>query len=466
MVKFFTLEYTFFKYKTFFTMKLPLFFYIIFLFSPIRGYSSATVGLLSNYQRPFWIKKLEFQEINSWYYLYLKNNLEQASKIKADIIILELDSPGGRVDVALKVVNRLLDLTNDLVVYINKNAISAGALISLTGKKIFINQGGVIGASTPVHIKGNEMVKAPEKMVSVMRAEFRSLAEKYNRSVRVCEAMVDDEIVLTKKKDGFSLPKGKLLTLSHDEALKLKVADFSANGINDVFTKLKIDPQQISFYKITNQLKLLDFFSSSVILGLLLTLGTLGLIFEAKTPGWGLGGTVGLLALSAFFLIQVLLENAGWKEPVIFVIGLILIMMEIFFIPGFGIAGICGILLILCSFFLSFGISNWETALPTVTYSLVSIIVITMIMFKYLPETNIFRRVALQGAIGATVIGDDIEIPVGTLGETFTDLRPVGKIIINDMPHEVQTNGEYIAKGSKVKIIRITSNHIFVKQIS
>ena len=182
------------------------------------------------YSRPFLIKKLEFQEINTWYYLYIRENIRVAQEKKADLIILEIDSPGGEVHTALKIVNRLQKLDTDLVVYINDNAISAGALISLASPTIYMNHGGVIGASTPVLIKGGEMKKAPEKLVSVMRSKFRSLAEKNKRPIKVCEAMVDEEIVLTKLKHGINLKKGKLLTLTQQESLRLGVVDKTAGN--------------------------------------------------------------------------------------------------------------------------------------------------------------------------------------------------------------------------------------------
>ncbi|MBL8995396.1 MAG: ATP-dependent Clp protease proteolytic subunit, partial [Spirochaetia bacterium] len=119
----------------------------------------ATNGIRPSFERPYLIKKLEFQEIGPWYETYVRSALADAASHKADLIILEMDSPGGRVDSALKIVNQLLDLKAHLVVFVNKNAISAGALISLTGKEIYMNEGSVIGASTPVTIQGQEMKK-------------------------------------------------------------------------------------------------------------------------------------------------------------------------------------------------------------------------------------------------------------------------------------------------------------------
>ena len=420
---------------------------------------------LSTYERPFLIKKLEFQEINSWYYLYLLQCIKQIESIQADAVILELDSPGGRVDIALKIVNRLLSLKSDLFIYINENAISAGALISLTGKRIYINEGGVIGASTPVYMKEGEMKKAPEKSVSVMRSKFRSLAEKYNRPVRICEAMVDDEIKLSKKTDGIDLAKGKLLTLTQKESLKLGVADKGVSSLDEVLADLKIKKEDLTIYQITNSLKLLNFFSNPVFLSLLMMVGSLGLIFEAKTPGWGLGGTIGILALASFFIIQILVNNSDWKIPALFGIGIILVLLEIFIIPGFGLPGIAGFISILAAFILSFGINNWQTAISSVTLSLVGIIIGTILIIRYVPESSIFKKIALNESLKENSFGIEINLKLGDKGMTTVDLRPYGKVKFSTGIFEVTSQNDFIEKNQEVVIVEVNKSKIVVEVI-
>ena len=231
-----------------------------FLLLTIASPSLAGETKKGTYSRPFLIKKLEFQEINTWYALYLRENLRVAEEKKADLIILEIDSPGGEVHTALKIINRLQKINADLVIYINDNAISAGAMISLVSPTIYMNEAGVIGASTPVFIKDGEMKKAPEKFVSVMRSKFRSLAEKNKRPISVCEAMVDEDIRLTQLKHGIDLKKGKLLTLTQKESLRLGVIDKKAINLEEIFSDLQIDPKKVESYEITNSLIILDFF--------------------------------------------------------------------------------------------------------------------------------------------------------------------------------------------------------------
>lgn len=445
-----------------------LYFFIYFCVCGLQiSFADAPPVATSNhqYQKPFLIEKLEFQEVNSWYYLYLRQCLDHIQKINADVVILELDSPGGRVDIALKIVNRLMSLEQDLIIYINENAISAGALISLTGKRIYMADGGVIGASTPVFMKEGEMKKAPEKSMSVLRSKFRSLAEKRNRPVRICEAMVDDDIILTKKTDGINLAKGKLLTLTQKEALSLGVVDKGVSNIDELLDDLNIEKENLVSYQITNSLKMLNFFSNPIFLSLLMMVGTLGLIFEAKTPGWGLGGTIGVLALSAFFVIQMLVNNADWKIPGLFAIGIVLILLEFFIIPGFGLPGIAGLAAILGAFFLSFGIDNWTSALGSVTSALVGIILGAILLIRYLPESMAFQRITLENSLKEHSTDLKIELSIGNKGRVLSGLKPYGKVKFDNGIFEVSSENDFIDKNVQVKVVSISGQKITVKAV-
>lgn len=166
------------------------------------------------------IKKLEFQEVNRWYASYIKNGLEEAKENDASLIILEIDTPGGLLSSALEIKNALIESDIPVVAYINKNALSAGALISLSCSEIYMSDGSIIGAATPIYLQGGEPKKASEKEVSAMRAAMRASAENSKKNAKAAEAMVDETIVLTKRDDGIDLDDKTLLTLSADEAVK------------------------------------------------------------------------------------------------------------------------------------------------------------------------------------------------------------------------------------------------------
>ncbi len=416
----------------------------------------------------YFIPKQDITEMVDLSYANLiKRTVKKAEERGASTLIIELNTPGGRVDAALKITDIILGTKLKTVVFINKNAISAGALISLSAEKIFIAPGGVIGASTPVHQKGGKMEAAGEKMVSVMRAEMRSSAEKHHRPTRVAEAMVDPDIRLYRARDGIDLKKGKLLTLTAKESLKLKIADHKADNINDILKILKMENAEIIKVSPTTMDRAVSFLTHPIISGIFLTLGMLGLIFEVKTPGWGVGGTIGILCLSLFFVTQVMAGYANWGAVALVIVGVILLAVEVFIVPGFGIVGISGIAAIVVSFFMSF--RSYTIALHVIFWSMLATGVGIYFMFKYLPKTTFFNRLVLatseikkDGYHASPDIYSNLE---NKQGKAITTLRPAGKAKIDGRMMDVMTEGDFINKGDKVKVVKIEGNRIVVKKV-
>ncbi|MBL8994761.1 MAG: hypothetical protein JNM63_15550, partial [Spirochaetia bacterium] len=181
-------------------------------------------------------------------------------------------------------------------------------------------------------------------------------------------------------------------------------------------------------------------------------------------PTWGIAGTLGVLSLTLFFVIQIFLQNAGWQVPALFAVGFALILLELFVIPGFGIVGILGIALILGSLFLSFGMSNWSTALTTITFSLLTVALVVVASFRFLPESKLFKKVSLEAQIHATVADHSHKLPIGTTGTAASDLRPMGRGEFETKIIEVSTRGEFITRGSAIKIIAHDRKHAVVIQ--
>ncbi len=401
----------------------------------------------------------------------IKRTVKQAEKAGASALIIELNTPGGRVDAALRITDILLSTKLLTVVFINQNAISAGALISLASEKIFMALGGVIGATTPVYTKAGKMETASEKMVSVMRAAMRSCAEKYKRPARIAEAMVDSDIELTKSRDGIDLADGKLLTLTAKEALKLKIADYLANDLKEVLKILKLENATIIESAPTAQDKAISFLGHPILSGILMTLGILGLFFEVKTPGWGVGGTIGILCLALFFVTQIMAGYADWGAIALFIIGLILIMVEFFIIPGFGIVGISGILAILGSFIMWY--STWSKYFQSAPYIMLGVVLLSGIsiyfMFKFLPRTRLFNRLVLDTSeikkSGYHASSDKIMNLEGKKGTALTTLRPAGSAEIDGEKMDVMSDSEFIKKGEKIIVIKVEGNRVLVKKI-
>ncbi len=401
----------------------------------------------------------------------IKRTVKQAEKANASALIIELNTPGGRVDAALRITDVLLSTKLTTVVFINQNAISAGALISLASEKIFIAHGGVIGATTPVYSKGGKMEAAPEKMVSVMRAEMRSCAEKYKRPARIAEAMVDPDIELTKSRDGIDLAEGKLLTLTAKEALKLKIADHIADDLKEILRILKLENAIVIEVAPSTKDKAVSFLGHPIFSGILMTLGILGLFFEVKTPGWGVGGTVGIMCLALFFVTQIMAGYADWGAVALFIIGVILLATEVFIVPGFGIVGISGILAILGSFIMWY--SKWSRYFQSAPYIIMGVILLTVaniyLMFKFLPRTRIFNRLVLNTSetktSGYHASPDKIINLEGKKGTALTTLRPAGSAEIDGKKMDVMSDGDFIKKGEKILVIQVEGNRVLVKKI-
>ena len=412
------------------------------------------------------IKKLEFQEINRWYASYIKKAIKKAGDEGASLIILELDTPGGLLSSALSIKNYIIESDIPVVAYINKNALSAGALISLSCEAIYMSDGSIIGAATPVYMKGNEIEKAGEKEISAMRAAMRSSAERSKKNVRIAEAMVDETIILSKRNDGIDLDDKTLLTLSVEEALKVNIADGKANSIIDII-KLRNLSENSTIKNLEEEKYdyILRFLINPAVLSALISIGIIGVYIELKTPGFGIGGVISIIAFSIFFFAQVFVGESGFLAPAIFFLGIVLLAIEIFVIPGFGITGILGILGIVAGIFMSFGINNIAQAVLVVFVSLIADIILIIILARFILKSKGFKsKIALDtdtAGYYSSVSYDDL---LGCEGITDTFLRPSGNIIINGKKYDAITEGEFINKGVKIKVILVEGNKIVIKE--
>ena len=413
------------------------------------------------------IKKLEFQEISRWYAAYIKKAIKKAEEEGASLIILELDTPGGLLSSALSIKNYIIESDIPIVAYINKNALSAGALISLSCEAIYMSDGSIIGAATPVYMKGNEIEKASEKEISAMRAAMRSSAERSKKNVRIAEAMVDETIILSKRNDGIDLDDKTLLTLSVEEALKVNIADGKANSIIDII-KLRNLSENSTIINVEEEKYdyILRFLINPAVLSALISIGIIGVYIELKTPGFGIGGVISIIAFSIFFFAQVFVGESGFLAPAIFFLGIVLLAIEIFVIPGFGITGILGILGIVAGIFMSFGINNIAQATLVVFVSLIVDIILIIILARFILKSKGFKNiVALETDTAGYHSSVSYDNLLGCEGITDTFFRPSGNIIINDKKYDAITEGEFINKGVKIKVILVEGNKIVIKEI-
>ena len=385
---------------------------------------------------------------------FIERSLEEAAAQGVSAVVLDMDTPGGRVDAAERIADAISDSAVPVYTLVNRRAFSAGALIALSTQGIYMRPGSVIGAATPVDGGGQ---KAPEKIVSAMRSEMRALAEARGLDPRVAEAMVDESIEIPGVSEA-----GQLLTLTTEEAVGIgyatEVADLPA-----LLELLGEESAQVVTSEANWAERVVRFFSNPVVAPFLLTLGFLGLITEIKTPSFGMAGAAGLLSLSLFFGSHLIVGLAGLEDLIIFGIGLALLGVEVFLIPGFGLFGIIGALGMLAGLYLamigSLPTSADFTRAGLVLSTTVLLIVVTAwVMIRSLPgssrlaKSGIFLLQRTDHALGYESAAPRRDL-VGVVGKAITDLRPSGTGLFGDERIDVVSESEWITEGTPIKIV-------------
>ncbi len=391
---------------------------------------------------------------------------------KGDILVLEVNTFGGRVDAAVAIKDALLSVRERkqawTVAYINPRAISAGALISYGTDVIVLAPAATMGAATPVQIddKG-EMKSVGKKVVSYMVGEMKTTARARGRNEWIAAAMVDAQIAIP----GLDTAD-EVLTLTNETALKWGVASFEAKSFDELVAGLGYGgdgkPYTTAEVSWSWAEKLAGWLTSATISGLLMTLGMLGIMIGLYTGGsplaLGLGGT----CLGLFFFGHTIVNLAGIEDILLFAVGVGLIAVEVF-LPGHIVPGIVGILCVLAALILGlidfdnvdFAV-QWEAgyisrALTVVFGSILATAVLTYAAFKVLPESRFGRGLMLSATVAARAT-DNVEPGqtslIGKMGEAVTDLRPAGKVLVDGRRVEAKAERGYIDKGATVEVIK------------
>lgn len=394
---------------------------------------------------------------------YIKRIIGEAESNSAKAIIFRINTFGGRVDAATQIKDAILNSKVRTIAYIDKRAISAGALITLSCEQIVMAPGSSIGASTVVDETGQ---KQSEKYQSYMRSEMRATAERTGRRTDIAEGMVDERVVVKELGDDST----KLITLTSGEALKYGIADTSARNLNELRRIYNLDKTELVSTSSNWAEDFIRFLNEPIISSLLIMIGLVGLFVEIKTPGWGLPGTAALIALALFFGSGYLLDLASFGEIIIFVAGVVLLAIEIFVIPGFGIAGIIGIICIVAGIFLGLlsdfplvDFSHVRTAILQLAGAFIAGGVIIAAILKILPKSESFGHLILSDAVNSTS-NPDLRDLSGTEGTSLTILRPAGTALINQQRVDVVTEGDYIEKGKNIVVVKVEGSKVVVKE--
>ena len=401
---------------------------------------------------------------------YSKLLLEEALDKDYDIVVIEMDTYGGAVNDADDIRTRILDFEIPIYVWINKDAASAGALISIACDSIYMSSGASIGAATVVTGDGTQ---APDKYQSYMRSIMRSTAEAKGRDPKIAEAMVDEDI----KVDSISM-EGKVITFSTKEALKYGFCDAELNSIDEIMDRQGIENYEISSFELGSAEGIISFFLNPIVSSILILLILGGLYFELQTPGIGFPIIASITALILYLVPYYLNGVAENWEIIMFFVGIIFIALEVFVIPGFGIFGIAGLFTSITSLILimlnndlfdfTFVLSrDLVSSSLSVLISVLSFLLIVLFGGIKLTDSNAFKNIALaqtQEVSKGYISNRYSNNIVGKKGKSFTVLRPSGKIKIDSQIFDASTEGDFIEKNKNIIVVSVEGASLKVKK--
>jgi membrane-bound serine protease (ClpP class) len=407
--------------------------------------------------------------IDNGLHKYIQRGLNQATANDASGVILFLDTFGGLVDAADKIRKNLLDTDLPVISFIDKNAASAGALIAIATDSIFMAPGASIGAATVVDGAGTY---ASEKMQSYMRGIMRATAQATGRDPRIAEAMVDERISI----DGV-VEEGQLLTLSTTEAVELGLSEGSFRTVDQVMEHMGWEDKELFDFQEFWAESVLRFLANPVITSLLMLMMLGGLYFELQSPGIGFPGIISGIGAMLFFAPLYIMGLAQSWEILLFLIGVGLILVEVFVLPGFGISGIIGVSLVLFSMGVSLignvGLSFPEMhqitqAIWTMAVTLILGVALISSMIRYLPDNKMFNKLVLADQTDRNhgyTSSDSKDDLLGLEGVALTSLRPAGTVLIQDRRIDVVSVGDFIEKGAHVKVVDTSGSRVMVTRL-
>lgn len=418
--------------------------------------------------------------------------LEEAKALNADLVILHLNTFGGLLDDADSIRRDILRSEIPVWVFIDKNAASAGALISIACDKIFMAPGSTMGSASVVDQDGNLL---PDKYQSYMRGIMRATAEshgmdtiivtnraggadttyEYKRDPLIAEGMVDQRTVIEGLVDST-----KIVAFTPSEAIKWGYCEGEYESIEEILEAENIEDYDITTVVKTTMDKLIGFLNSPGFRGALIMIMFWGIVFEIRTPGVGFPLAAAVFAALLYFGPLYIEGLAANWEILLFIAGLVLIGLEIFVIPGFGISGISGITLVVGSLILSMirndmfdftwsGTSEITRAMTVVLTSLFLVMVGVIIFGKGMVSSRLFKRIVHQDTLADAKAGATAKPEDNLIGQEaicHSDLRPMGSVKINDEFMEATTYGGHIHAGEKVKVIGITNGVLIVEKLS
>ena len=423
----------------------------------------------------------------------IRRGVKDAMEAEADCLILDMETNGGRVDITEDIFDIIGKFRGETVTYVNKDAYSAGAFIAVATQKIYMAPQSVIGAAAPIMMGPtggvSEMPSTMEvKINSAIRAKVRTQAEKNGYAVDVIEAMVDKTKKL-ERDEKIICQEGDILTLTnleaeakYGEAKTPLLSSGTVESIDALINELgytgaqRVDVEPLGAEELGTWI--------NAISPLLLLIGIIGLYIEFKTPGFGVFGAVGIAALVVYFFGGYVSGLAGIEWVGVFVLGVVLVALELFLLSGTLIIGMAGVVCMLVALVMGmtdiypnmpwfptgegegegvpqvegidFALPDFSKPIRDLTIAFVLSIPVIWALVKYLPHTSFFASFASEAASGVesvAALAAEVDSRLGQVGEATTPLHPGGKAMFGDDMCPVVTQGEMIALGAQVKVI-------------
>jgi membrane-bound serine protease (ClpP class) len=382
----------------------------------------------------------------------VERSVNEANQQGARAIVLDVNSPGGLVEAAFQIRDALFSAQEPVVAYVGARAYSAAALISLSASRIVMAPGASIGAAEPI--------PATPKLISGLRGEFESTAERNHRNPKVAGAMVDKTVDLPEYKRS-----GAILTLNTDDAVRAGIAESTAPTLDAALAQLHLADAPRVTESFTWAERLARFATDPVVSGLLLTLGMLGLLIEMQTLH-GIAGLIGVGALGLFFGTHVYAGFSNGFVAALAVLGLLGILWELHVVPGHGLPGILGAVALFVAVLLAFGLPFFFVGIETIATAIVLTVIVFTLTARAMPQNAWAQRLALAAAQGPEyVTSADHGSLRGRTGTAVSYLRPAGIASIEGRRVDVLTEGEFIAQGTPIRVVRVEGARIFVEPV-
>jgi len=416
---------------------------------------------------------------------FVASRIERANEVRPLAVLLRIDTPGGRVDSMQRIVDAVMNDARVPVLAVVENAFSAGALIAMSAEQLAMLPGASIGAALPITVGVGGATPVDEKFTSAVRGQFRSVAEARGRDPAVAEAMVDP----SREIPGLSA-RGELVTLSADEAVDQNIADFVASDLSDALRTFGYGGVATVTLERNLTERIGTWLSGPIIAGVLLILGLGGLVIEFFSPGFGIPGAIGVIALALFATSAFVATPAGIVDVLLILGGVLLLALEAFVIPGFGVAGVLGLAAIVAAVIRIFQ----DDAVTVLATTAIGGGVVLGLLLWLLPNTGLGRQLTLSERIGgglgpasigagaggggsvearggargeadparAKLVGDRSDL-IGRTGIAMSDLRPAGVARFGSDRVDVVSDGDYVSAGSRLDVLRVEGNRVIVR---